>query len=49
VKIDAKHSFIFWISSLFPLTLMNDDCCPANDASPRSSAVADERTETKRR
>ena len=25
---------------------MNVSCCPANDASPKSSAVADERTET---
>jgi len=47
VKIEAKHSLIFWISSLLPLTFMNDDCWPANDASVRSSAVADERTETK--
>jgi len=48
VKIEAKHSLTFWISSLFPLMFMNDDCCPANDASAWSSAVADERTETKR-
>ena len=26
---------------------MNEDCCPAKDASPRSSAVADDLTETK--
>jgi len=47
VKIEAKHSFVFWINSLLPLTFMYDDCCPANDASAWSSAVADERTETK--
>ena len=47
MKIEAKHSFTFWISSLLPLMFMNDDCWPANDASAWSSAVADERTETK--
>ena len=46
MKIEAKHSLIFWISSLLPLTFMNDDCWPANDALPRSSAVAELLTDT---
>ena len=47
MKIEAKHSLIFWINSGLPFTFMKEDCCPAKDASPRSSAVADERTDTK--
>ena len=47
MKIEAKHSLTFWISSGFPFTFMKDDCWPAKDASPRSSAVAEERTDTK--
>ena len=47
MKIEAKQRFTFSKSSVFPLTLIKDSCCPAKDASAWSSAVADERTDTK--
>jgi len=47
VKIEAKHCFIFSISSRFPFTFMNESCWPAKDAPAWSSAVADDLTETK--
>jgi len=47
VKIDAKQRLTLSISSGFPFTLMKVSCCPAKDASPRSSAVAEDLTDTK--
>ncbi len=43
---DANTSCTAFTTASLPRTLSSVSCCPANDASGRSSAVADERTAT---
>jgi len=47
VKRLDQHFTVFSVTSLTPLTFRYVSCCPAKDASGRSSAVALERTATK--
>jgi len=46
VNSEDQHSRTASSSAFSPTTLSSVSCCPANDASGRSSAVADERTAT---